>query len=269
MIVGVLVCLGCKGVEPPVVRDSVLYVGADVRQLPAYSFAWRDDIREVRIAEGSRLVVIDDYAFTGCSSLRRVVGLPATLAAIGEGAFRECTSLEEFDIPPGVPEVSRECFVRCGSLRRVGLHPRVYAIKAFAFTECTSLTGIDLPDKLGSIGLNAFALCEGLKEVIVPDSVTELESYAFAGCRGLRRIVLPANPSRLGELLLEDCGALGEIVELSPSAPSFECGSYLCDPAGDPGFYERVRLVIADTETARRSYRRSHCWKMFADIIIF
>ncbi len=252
-----------RGAARPEIRDSVLVIPAGIRQLPAYAFAWNDTIREVRVEEGSRLVVIGDYAFTGCRSLRRIEGLPETLASIGEGAFRECESLEWFVFPRGVKEVSRECFIRCGSLREVVLHGSIYAVKAFAFTECGALEEIDLPASVTAIGLNAFALCGSLKEVVVPEGVTELESYAFAGCGGLRRVVLPGNPSRLGELILEDCGALEEIVEMSPAAPSFECGSWLCDPVGDAGFYKRVRLVIPDTESAQRSYRRAHCWRLF------
>lgn len=262
-----LVMAGCMASygqrSRPEVVDSVLIVPAWVRQLPEYGFAWRQDIREVRVEEGSQLRVVGDYAFTGCDNLRLVSGLPATLASIGEGAFRECVSLERFEMPAGVPEVPRECFIRCSSLREVVLHDRIYEIRAFAFTECRSLEEVVLPPRLKSIGLNAFTLCVGLRDVAVPESVVELESYAFAECAGLERIVLPANPSRLGELILEGCTGLREIVEMSGAAPAFECGSYLCDPVGDIGFYERVRLVIPETESALRSYRRAHCWKLF------
>lgn len=247
----------------PYMMDSVLVIPAGIRQLPAYAFAWNDSIREVRVEEGSRLLVIGDYAFAGCGSLVKVEGLPETLASIGEGAFRECVDLERFVFPRGVKEVPRECFIRCKSLREVVLHGSIYSVKAFSFTECEYLRGIELPESVSSIGLNAFALCRSLEDVVVPEGVTELESYAFAGCWGLRRIVLPGNPSRLGELILEDCGALEEIVEMSPSAPAFECGSWLCDPAGDADFYKRVRLVIPETEQAQRSYRRAHCWSLF------
>ncbi len=247
----------------PEVVDSVLTIPAWVRQLPEYGYAWRQDIREVRLEEGSQLRAVGDYAFTGCDNLRVVSGLPATLAYIGEGAFRECGSLERFEIPAGVREVPRECFIRCGSLREVILHERIYDIGAFAFTECRSLEAIQLPPQLKSIGLNAFTLCVGLRDVVMPESVVELESYAFAECTGLERIVLPANPSRLGELILEGCTGLREIVEMSGAAPAFECGSYLCDPSGDTGFYERVRLVIPETESALRSYGRAHCWQLF------
>jgi hypothetical protein len=53
-------------------------------------------LTKVVLPEG--VAAIGDYAFRGCSSLQEVA-LPATLAAIGKSAFARCRSLKEIALP--------------------------------------------------------------------------------------------------------------------------------------------------------------------------
>lgn len=241
--------------------DTLLVIPQWVRSIPDYAFAELTELREVRFEPSSQCRTIGDHAFACCEGLRRVTGMPPRLALIGEGAFRECVSLDSITIPEGILEIPKGCFTRCESLRSVRLSSRLLYIKDFAFTQCTALDSIALPERVETIGMNSFALCTSLRTMHLPASVKSVESYAFAGCTALEEITLPRQPYTLGELILEDCPSLRLIIAPAIAAPPFECDSWLADPQTDPAFYRRVRLEIP--ERALPSYRRAHCWSLF------
>lgn len=137
---------------------------------------------------------------------------------------------------------------------------RLRDIQAHAFAYCKALRHIEVPQGVTHIGSNVFSFCTRLEEAILPGSVTELESYAFAECDSLRRVVLPANGKMLGELLFEGCRNLEEIVEMSPTPPTFDCNSTLFDP-GEDYMYRRVRLMVS--EGRESAYRTAPGWSCF------
>lgn len=255
-----LAALQIAAKSPLPVADGILTIPKSVRQIPDFEFFERHDIREVRFEENSQCLSIGSFAFACCDSLHTVT-LPPRLARLGEGCFRECSSLDSIEIPAGILEIPKEAFIRCLSLRQISLPQRLLEIKGFAFADCHNLQQISFSPRLKEIGNNAFARCLSLDSVYIPDSVSLLESYAFAGCSALRRIRLPAVHNTLGEQILEDCPALDSIEEMSKSAPSFECDSFLADPVADPDFYRRVTLIYPTDRI--RDYSRSHCWKLF------
>lgn len=239
--------------------DTLLIIPARIRSIPAFAFTGMTGLREVRFETGSRCLTIGDFAFACCDSLQRI-NLPPTVVVLGEGVFRECGELREISLPNGMLEVPKEAFLRCRSLIGAHLPERLLYIKGFAFAECENLDSISLPPRLQEIGNNAF-MRTGLRHVCIPDNVTLIESYAFAGCKELESIKFPAVHNTLGELILDDCPSLRLIEEPSPSAPAFECESWLADPVSDPGFYKRVKLEFP--EASRRDYEKSRGWKEF------
>ncbi len=77
------------------------------------------------------------------------VSVPDKVTVIGDGAFANCTQLEELILPEGVIE-----------------------IRDNAFSGCENLKHITLPDTLTTIQIYAFNNCNSLKEVTIPKSVT-------------------------------------------------------------------------------------------------
>ena len=199
----------------------------------------RTDIEEIVIENGRGITEIPDYAFLGCSSLRKV-SLPEGLKKIGFQAFSECSSLEEINFPESLEDIGSN-----------------------SFTYCTSLDNLAFPKRLKHIGHNAFSFCTSLKEALLPDSVEEIESYAFSDCDSLRKVRLPANDRLLGELMMNCCPQLTEIVAPSAKAPEFDCGSYIFDPE-DVAAYERCVLYVP--ENSKDSYIVSKSWQMFNKI---
>lgn len=83
---------------------------------------------------------IDSYAFEGCSSLKSVKFVyAAELTTIGKGAFKNCTSLSEMEIPSNLTHIGDEAF------------------------QNTALGTITLGRGVTEIGNNAFSGCRNLK----------------------------------------------------------------------------------------------------------
>ncbi|MDE6637837.1 MAG: leucine-rich repeat domain-containing protein [Muribaculaceae bacterium] len=199
----------------------------------------RIDLEEVEVSAGCGITEIPDYAFLGCTSLKRV-SLPNGLKKIGFQAFSECESLETINFPASLEDISSN-----------------------AFTYCYALDSIKFPNKLKHIGHNAFSFCTSLQEAILPDSIEEIESYAFSDCESLRKVRLPANDKLLGELMMNCCPNLVEIVAPSEKVPNFDCESFIFDPY-DMSAYGRCELKVP--ENVINDYIVSKSWQMFNKI---
>lgn len=202
----------------------------------------RTDIEELEIAAGFGISEIPDYAFLGCTSLKKVK-LPEGLKKIGFQAFSECSALRSINFP--------------SSLEDIGSN---------SFAYCSSLDNLMFPEGLKHIGHNAFSFCTSLTDAILPDSLEEIESYAFSDCDSLKKVRLPANDRMLGELMMNCCPVLIEIVATSEKAPDFDCESFIFDPE-DREAYERCLLKVP--ENGIDSYYISKSWHMFNKIVTY
>ena len=221
---------------PKEVFSSRLIIDSTIRE---GQYIDRIDIEEIEIADGCGITEIPDYAFLGCSSLRRVK-LPEGLLKIGFQAFSECERLEEINFPATLEDIGSN-----------------------SFTYCSKLDNLVFPARLKHIGHNAFSFCSSLSEVLLPDSLTEIESYAFSDCDSLRKVRLPANDRLLGELMMNCCPSLVEIVAPSDIPPKFDCESFIFDPE-DVEAYERCLLKVPVHSLDK--YNVSKPWQMFNKI---
>lgn len=114
-----------------------------------------------------------------------------SVTEIGEGAFCDCTALQEIVIPNSVTKIGDDAFRDCKSLYEIDIPNSVTEIGNRAFYGCKSLEEIVIPNSVTEIGDDAFYDCMLLDEVIIPDSVTYIGPGAFKACTFLRRIVLP------------------------------------------------------------------------------
>lgn len=83
-------------------------------------------------------------------------GTTYSVTAIGEYAFRGCSSLTSIDIPNSVT-----------------------TIDMWAFSYCTGLTSVTIPNSVTNIGEMAFTGCSGLTSLTIPNSVTSIGEIAF------------------------------------------------------------------------------------------
>lgn len=104
------------------------------------------------------------------------------MADIGEGTFKDCTSLVYINIPYRLTEIGKDSFMNCISLTFIEIPSPVRKIGDNAFAHCNSLTDVTIPDGVEFIGENAFASCTSLASITIPNSVKKLGVKAFENC---------------------------------------------------------------------------------------
>lgn len=83
-------------------------------------------------------------------SMSKVI-IPNNIQTIGEGAFVDCSNLEEIIIPEGVTTIGEQTFIECESLATVKLPSTLESIDTGVFWECESLKEIYIPENVSSI----------------------------------------------------------------------------------------------------------------------
>lgn len=135
---------------------------------------------------------IESSAFEGCVNLKNVtIAKNSNLKTIygtsftgALGAFANCTSLENINLPEGLTDIKKGAFSGCTSLKNIVIPESVTSIGDVAFSGCTNLESIDLPDSLTDLGEEIFDQCAKLQSLTIPKNVTKvcnLFSYHFKG----------------------------------------------------------------------------------------
>ena len=128
------------------------------------------NVEKVTIPDSIKLIPAE--CFTNMKKVK-TVSLPKNLEIIGEGAFRNCTSLESVEFRGN----------------------KLTQILDGAFSGCKSLKSIDFKkNKVELIGYRAFEKCKSLKNITLPSSLKYLGAYAFAST-GLVTVTIPKNAS--------------------------------------------------------------------------
>ena len=176
---------------------------------------------------GIPVTTISNNAFKNGKNLLEVV-VTDNVTSIGEGAFYQCSSLQNITLPfvgakkDGtystnfgyifgtldykynqyyVPSslktvvitssslsIGYGAFYDCKSLTSITVPNGVVRIGERAFYNCSNLTSITIPNGIVSIGESAFYKCSNLTNVTISDSITCIDYCAFSGCTGLTEI---------------------------------------------------------------------------------
>lgn len=196
--------------------------------LGAYSFYNLTDLRTVVLPKD--ITAIGNYAFSGCTKLTIVSGMPETctsigsyafnndnnlqnitlgssIETIGSYAFNSCSSLAEITFPATVSTISSYAFRYCPKLKELSLPTALTSVSSNAFANCSGLTSIEFPRELKTIGSYAFSGCSSLEELKLPTELVEIQSYAFNGCTRLKEIHIPSMLTKIGDYAFTSCGA--------------------------------------------------------------
>lgn len=131
--------------------------------------------------EDAECSIIPEFAFLDKKVLMNVK-LPSELLVIQQSAFQGCSSLKgTLTLPEGVTTIGWAAFQGCSSLEKVELSEALEVIRSYAFEGCSSLQQeITFPKNFTSLGEYAFANCRGLYGTVKFNS----EFYMFMGNEG-------------------------------------------------------------------------------------
>lgn len=156
-------------------------------------------------------MIIRDYAFLNCKSLKRVKVLEC-LENIPHAMFYGCIGLTDVELIDGISSIENATFYGCISLEKIKIPESVTSIGASAFGLCKKLKDINIPYSVRSIGIRAFMECNSLTNIIIPDNVRVIEGEVFSGCTNLREVKLSENITSIEDNLFRNCTSLREIV---------------------------------------------------------
>lgn len=152
--------------------------GVSITSIAPYAFCSRnhygssDGLKKlVSVSIPASVTAIGDHAFTNCSALTTVrINTGGNLTTIGDYAFDNCQKL--------------------GTLR-LNTNGKLTSIGTYAFSECEALTTLTIPDGVTTIGERAFFSCEGITDLTIPDSVTSVGREAFEWLSSLKNLTIP------------------------------------------------------------------------------
>lgn len=104
--------------------------------------------------------------------------------------FRNCSKLEEVNMPSTLTEIGSWAFENCPMLQDLKLPQNLKIINDRSFHNITSLTEIEFPLSLKSIGNSSFQGCIMLKKVVIPSAQTKVDYFAFLDCSNLEEVTV-------------------------------------------------------------------------------
>lgn len=260
---------GCPNLQSADIPGTVTEIGA-------YAFSGNPELAAVGGGEG--LAAIGDYAFSHC---RKLVSVPESdrLSEIGAYAFLDCGALETFAFPATLSALGEGAFKGtcmksadmsgCGILKVIG---------AWAFADNAVLASVEFPGSVQSVGEGAFFYDSSLQKAVfpagaakindftfmggkliteasVPDGVTEIGAYAFSGWEEMPVISIPASVERIGERAFRNWMKLNTLTVDATAPPA------LGENVWEGVVKQNVELVIPEASEA--AYRAAEQWKDF------
>ena len=171
-------------------------------------------------------IIIDDSAFSGCSSLTSVT-IPNSVTSIGYYAFEGCDGLTSITIPNSVTSIGDYAFQYCDSLTNVTIGNSVTSIGDGAFYETGFYNDLSnwkdgvlylgsllleantdfgfisnrytVKDGTTIISAGAFRGQSSITEIIFPESLKIIGTEAFGWCTNLSNVKFPETIDVIGE----------------------------------------------------------------------
>jgi hypothetical protein len=156
-------------------------------------------LQAVIFESGSKLRVIESFAFYGCSRLKSI-RLPASLEIADGSSFCEC-GLTEIEIesgseyfvarPPFVVDVSGIRILRyAGEDSQILIPDGIEILGGHSFCGCQSIISVEFTANchISWILEQAFRRCVSLSSICIPPSVTHIGKWSFSDCANLETV---------------------------------------------------------------------------------
>lgn len=157
---------------------------------------------------------VNDYAFQGCTNLKRVEILSVSYhpkVEIAEGVFQNCTSLQEVIFSDFVTEVNikSHAFQGCALLKNINFYNANVTLYKEVFADCSALASLTINGTI-TAKAGAFKNCSSLSSITFLQDA-KLGKEMFEGCSSLKKLSLQGENI---ELTL-DCKWQVEVIELT------------------------------------------------------
>lgn len=137
-------------------------------------------------------------SFLSGASAYRTFTVPNHIKHIGDFAFENMASLEEFEFHTEIETLGRGLLRNATALSSLIIPEGITSIGDYFLTNARQLTSVILPSSLTSIGISAFQNNVSLTSIQFPNRLTSINTNAFSGTP-LETIQLPASLTSLGD----------------------------------------------------------------------
>ena len=181
---------------------------------------WRSEfqktLKSVIIRDG--VTSIGSGAFYDCTSLTNIE-IPNSVTYIRESAFSNCSALKKITIPDSVNVIGERAFYYCPSLNVVTIGTGISRIEKNAFGSCANLTKVNISDLAAWCNIsfedssanplsNLYLNNELITNLTIPNGVESINSYAFCGCSSITSITIPESVTTINEEAFATCANL-------------------------------------------------------------
>ena len=157
----VFVYMGGDQIVPLGITHAVIHPSLKI--VPREAFQFRRQL--VSVIFHDDVEIIEELAFHGCVSLRRIIILG--VREIGNRAFIYCSQLSDVEFGDRLETIGIDAFQFCASLRSIKM-PSIRSISSWAFGSCHRLTDVEFRIDLEIIGSGSFYNCTQLQRIAIP-----------------------------------------------------------------------------------------------------
>lgn len=137
------------------------------------------------------------------SALKRII-IGEGIEKLCQGAFQNCTGIEEISIPSSVRNFESYLFYGCSKLKKIQLPNNIEILPHGMFSR-TGLEEFAVPASVKTLGEALFSECKNLKKVTLPQEMDEIPDGIFNRCTALSTFKFPKGISRIGNMAFAGC----------------------------------------------------------------
>ena len=218
-----------------------------VKTIAPSLFIYWGSLESITIPES--VTSIGAYAFSGCSSLSKIVfSSNSSIERIEKGSFESCSSITSFEIPDSVTSIGSEAFRDCSGLVDLIIPNSVRRIELSAFRGCRSLKNVFVADLSSWLNIsfeyssnhseaNPMNYATNLYvdgiilsgQVEIPSGITNIPLLAFAKCKKITSLIIPSTVKTIDRFAFADCTLLS-VISIPKSVDTFRYEPfYNCD----------------------------------------
>ena len=180
-------------------------------------------LNNVTFAENSNLTEFKNYLFKNCTSLQQI-NIPKNLTTIGEAPFYNCTNLQTFSISTGNNNFQTD--TNKNILIYIYTDNNITLKNIVCYAQNTQYTSYTIPSDIDSINMYAFSFCKNLQNVTIGSSkLNSVGQYTFYNCTSLKDIRLSSNINTINDYAFYNCKNLITISFVNSSSIT-SIGSY-------------------------------------------